>query len=720
MENPKTIKTRLSVLRKAMSQHPKLFAQVADYLMILGQTKAATKVLSKGLKQFPDYPTGWIVKGNLHMILNEPEKARAAFKRSLELDPNIPYSHKRCRELATDKNDHVDIVRHLQHLSKIDPLEDNIQVMLQTHILRRIAVEKGIYSEIEVNRLMPGTLRETMIKHNLMPAELARYSRRWSVSKTGKPGDAATAERMYQEEIEEMEEIGEFDEDFIEPNGEEQPEDTADEEERYEDTEYQNEVSKTAPVVEIETEQEEEPTGSLERDWLGATPSEPSFEEEEVITQTEEEEAVEEEEEEEEVEEPRQRVSWADTVAGDVESSLVEVDTSEEFEEEIDDEKLTESTEPIEDPSVREYAENPPYIDTTPETEIKEPASDEESVRHTLHKLGFEEQPIFEPEAEESDPEEAHQEVEPNYLQEEETAALEPATGDAEEHDDTIPETAEDESEYSAPKPVLDLGSELFNDNEEDESLETSGEVEAIQEQEVTPDEDEIPEVASETFDFTPKSADTFSAESESEDEPVPTEPEPADLIPKEDGEKTADQDVVLKLLRNNKKQTEAVRPTINIERGAPTEFDNEQDEEAVSRIRIDRKTTKPELESFQNNIMESDTEKQEQEISTDDNTSQRQPESKPDLHDKARRELKEIASEVAPPVSKTDNKKESNEPKSKRIATKTLAELYASQGDWKRAVEVYEELLERHPSNTAYQQRLNDLKNRLEQSNED
>ena len=53
--------------------------------------------------------------------------------------------------------------------------------------------------------------------------------------------------------------------------------------------------------------------------------------------------------------------------------------------------------------------------------------------------------------------------------------------------------------------------------------------------------------------------------------------------------------------------------------------------------------------------------------------------------------------------------------PTGERIATKTLAELYASQGDWKRAIEVYEQLLKKFPTNTAYQQRLGELKNKQE-----
>jgi|GEM_PF-3240188 len=85
------------------------------------------------------------------------------------------------------------------------------------------------------------------------------------------------------------------------------------------------------------------------------------------------------------------------------------------------------------------------------------------------------------------------------------------------------------------------------------------------------------------------------------------------------------------------------------------------------------------------------------------------------------KKQLKEIAEEVTgvEPVSPERNDTvgstasapaPASEPdlqKPKRIATKTLAELYASQGDWNRSISVYEELLGRHPDNDAYKQRL-------------
>ena len=50
-------------------------------------------------------------------------------------------------------------------------------------------------------------------------------------------------------------------------------------------------------------------------------------------------------------------------------------------------------------------------------------------------------------------------------------------------------------------------------------------------------------------------------------------------------------------------------------------------------------------------------------------------------------------------------------QPSKGRVPTKTLAELHASQGDNQNAIQVYEELLAKHPTNKAYRKRLDDLK---------
>ena len=67
-------------------------------------------------------------------------------------------------------------------------------------------------------------------------------------------------------------------------------------------------------------------------------------------------------------------------------------------------------------------------------------------------------------------------------------------------------------------------------------------------------------------------------------------------------------------------------------------------------------------------------------------------------------------------PVTQEKEVSEIEETKPKtRVATKTLAELYASQGDLVNAIEVYEEMLAKHPKNEAYRMRIQSLRVEME-----
>jgi tetratricopeptide (TPR) repeat protein len=52
-------------------------------------------------------------------------------------------------------------------------------------------------------------------------------------------------------------------------------------------------------------------------------------------------------------------------------------------------------------------------------------------------------------------------------------------------------------------------------------------------------------------------------------------------------------------------------------------------------------------------------------------------------------------------------------------IATKTLAEVYLSQGDTRKALEIYQQILKRDPLNTEIQEAIKDLKHKMAQSSQ-
>lgn len=146
MGNVSKLKSKLSNLRKLQPKHPLLFAHIADCYLMLGNFRAAKRVLRKGVSKYPDYSPGWIVEGQYFLLHNQPEKARISFKKVTALDPFNSYAHERCSELAADINDQNDYRFHIRAMSKLDPLSDNIQKMRQADDPRQIAINNGIFT----------------------------------------------------------------------------------------------------------------------------------------------------------------------------------------------------------------------------------------------------------------------------------------------------------------------------------------------------------------------------------------------------------------------------------------------------------------------------------------------------------------------------------------------------------------------------------------------
>lgn len=86
---------------------------------------------------------------------------------------------------------------------------------------------------------------------------------------------------------------------------------------------------------------------------------------------------------------------------------------------------------------------------------------------------------------------------------------------------------------------------------------------------------------------------------------------------------------------------------------------------------------------------------------------------------EEARQRLKEVAQKVTSRKKSPSSNVVTPPSEKPKIATKTLAELYASQGDWGRAAEVYRELLQRFPDNQAYRRRLEEIMAKITEGEE-
>ncbi len=171
MGSRKEIKHSIADLKLEIENQPMLFAQLADLHLRIGQTKPAAKLLEEGVQQFPQYETGWVVMGNLHVKQSNPDEALSAFQQALSFNNDNSYVHEKCCELTQNANQ-ADHIYHLRQLKRLDPLDDNILKMLEVALIRQAAIENDLYTESQVNSLMPSLLKKQLIEENLLPDEL--------------------------------------------------------------------------------------------------------------------------------------------------------------------------------------------------------------------------------------------------------------------------------------------------------------------------------------------------------------------------------------------------------------------------------------------------------------------------------------------------------------------------------------------------------------------
>lgn len=174
MEITAEVKERLAILRKQIKEKPRLFAHLANCYLVMGGTRQAAKTLIKGLEKYPNSTSGWLVKGNLHLKLKEPKLAYNAFKQALRTNRDVAYAHDKCAELAESESDHERNIQHLRELKRIDPLDDIVQTRLDTALMRRAAVEKGLYRREYIDQIMPKELRKNLLEREELPAEIMR------------------------------------------------------------------------------------------------------------------------------------------------------------------------------------------------------------------------------------------------------------------------------------------------------------------------------------------------------------------------------------------------------------------------------------------------------------------------------------------------------------------------------------------------------------------
>lgn len=211
MSSLKAVKEKLAKLQQKQRENPILFARVADCLLQLRKFKEAQKVLTEGLVKYPNYPAGWLVRGNYHLMRQELEEAQRAFEKALQLDPVNPYALERCSQFAEDRKNLKVYRKYRIALTYLDPMNGEYQRMLQLDLLRRVAVHEGVYSAESADNATLAELRHDLLKYDLLPEKLRRRFLReaqWAADES----EEETVDLESEEEAEEADEDDEYDE----------------------------------------------------------------------------------------------------------------------------------------------------------------------------------------------------------------------------------------------------------------------------------------------------------------------------------------------------------------------------------------------------------------------------------------------------------------------------------------------------------------------------
>lgn len=125
--------SEIEKLERLVRENPKgrLFASLADAYRKDGQYQRALDVLEAGLQNHPDYVSARVVLGRVHMAMGDNAKAREAFARVVELDPESVIALKALADLAEQDGSAQEAVRWSSQLLTVDPGNDEAQKQME-------------------------------------------------------------------------------------------------------------------------------------------------------------------------------------------------------------------------------------------------------------------------------------------------------------------------------------------------------------------------------------------------------------------------------------------------------------------------------------------------------------------------------------------------------------------------------------------------------------
>lgn len=149
--------SEIEKLERLVRENPKgrLFASLADAYRKDGQYPKALEVLDAGLKHHPDYVSARVVLGRVHMGSGDRAKAREAFSRVVELDPESVIALKALADLAEEEGQGDEALRWSGQLLTVDPGND--EAIKQQE---RLTTQAKVHEDVRLSGIVPVVMEE--------------------------------------------------------------------------------------------------------------------------------------------------------------------------------------------------------------------------------------------------------------------------------------------------------------------------------------------------------------------------------------------------------------------------------------------------------------------------------------------------------------------------------------------------------------------------------
>ena len=167
----KNIAKRLAYYRRKyeLSPRSRAFAPLADLLRKLGRIDEALPLLLSGLEDHPRYVSALVILGRCHLDTGQPEAAREAFRKVLELDPDNLVVLKVMAEDAARQENWSEATGLLERVVTLDPSDEPAEARLE----QLLTHQSGTDTEATGAEELESPPAETLTEPATMESEVA-------------------------------------------------------------------------------------------------------------------------------------------------------------------------------------------------------------------------------------------------------------------------------------------------------------------------------------------------------------------------------------------------------------------------------------------------------------------------------------------------------------------------------------------------------------------